>query len=455
MKEIKRIGWVGWFIFLPLILTPMIVHAWSSEDLFSHFQAYMDIQEEYNSNINLTPNRLKKDDFITTVTPGFRISTAPKSPVTGQFQQTPTAGGKYGIDLDFRAGFNFYAKEHDNNYISLNGLLNAWYAVTPRLNFRVRDYLIRSDDIREPDYSANAIQGQYLLSRTGRRAVWIRNVFEPSVQYEFGRKDEFAIDSVAINYQNNVYKIESRTGDDSVENYINPTLTYWFNIRNGVFFQYAFTLGNFQQSPDLVGHMAMGRYTYRFNPNTSIFGEYAHLWRDLESPSIDYLVYRPSLGIQHAFNPTLSGKAQFGYFWHNPERGSTTSGFYYDVNLTQLVKKTTYTLSSQGGYTEDYFTSQNLGFSKSYRVIGRIDHQLFEKMSVGLFSSFEWNKQAGSATGGKTPTDKIWAVGGNSSYQILKWLTVSLNLSFRENYSNISDRDYSEYRAFLKATATY
>ncbi len=453
MKETKKVGRMRWFIILFFLLTPMMVHA-SSEDLLSHFQAYISVQEEYSNNIDLTASQ-RRDDFITTVSPGFRISTAPKSPITGQFRQAPTAEENYGLDLDFRAGFNFFAKNHDDNYTSLNGTLTTWYALSQNLNFRARDYLIRSDDIREPDFSANAIPGQFLLSRTGKRTTWMRNVFEPSVQYEFGRIDAVAIDSVAINYRNNVYRIQSRTGDNSMENFINPALNYWFDVRNGVSFQYGLTLGNFQHSPDLVGHMATGRYTYRFNPNTSIFGEYTHLWRSFDSPSSDYMVYRPSLGIQHAFSPTLSGKGQFGYFWQSPEKGPTTGGFYYDASLTQLVKKTTYTLSSQGGYTEDYFTSQNLGFSKYYRAIGRIDHHLLERMSVGLFGSFEWDKRTGSATAGNEPTDKIWAVGGNASYQIVRWLTFFLDLSHRENHSNISNRDYSEYRALLKATATY
>ena len=447
MKEIKRIGWVGWIISLSIMLSPMIVHAWS-EDLLSHFQAYIDIREEYNSNINLTSNRYKQDDFITTVTPGFKISTAPRSPVTGQFQQTPTAEEKYGIDFDFRAGFNFFAENHEDNYISLNGSLNAWYALSKNLNFRVRDYLIRSADIREPDYSANAIPGQYLVSRTGKRTPWIRNVFEPSVQYEFGRKDAVAVDSLAINYRNNVYKIQGSTGEDSMENSINPTLTYWFNIRNGVYFQYGLTLGNFQQSSDLVGHMATGRYTYRFNPNTSIFGEYTQSWLRFEPPSLDYTVYRPSIGIQHAFSPTLSGKAQFGYFWQSPEKGSTTGGLYYDVSLSQIVGKTTYTLLSQGGYQEDYFTAQNRGFTKTYKVLGRISHQLLQKMSVGPYSSYEWNKTTNQ-------TDRIWEIGGDASYKMLNWLALSLGVSHLENHSNLLNGSYSEYRTWLNVTATY
>jgi hypothetical protein len=450
MREIKRIGWVGWIIALSLMLSPMIVHAWS-EDLLSHFQAYIDIQEEYNSNINLTSNRYRQGDFITTITPGLKISTAPKSPVTGQFRQTPTAEEHYGIDLDFHTGFSFYAKNHEDNYISLNGLLNAWYALSKNLNFRVRDYLIRSDDIREPDYSANAIQGQYLLSRTGERTPWIRNVFEPSVQYEFGRKDAVAIDSLAIQYRNNVYKIQSRTGDSSVEHFVNPTLTYWFDIRHGVSFQYGLTLGSFEKSSDLVGHTATGRYTYRFNPITSIFGEYTQLWLRFEPPSLDYTVYRPSFGIQHAFSSTLSGKAQFGYFWQSPEKGPTMTGFYYDVSLSQIAGKTTYTLLSQGGYQEDYFTSQNRGLTETYKVLGRISHQLLQKMSVGLFSSYDWNKYVQSTN----QTDRIWEIGGNASYKMLNWLAFSLDVSHLENHSNLSDGSYSEYRGMIKVTATY
>lgn len=441
--------WVRGLVFFSIIVwMPTFVHA-ESDNILSKFQPYITVQEEYDNNINLTA-RNKKDDFITTVSPGIRFSTSPRSATTGEFQRTPTAEDKYGIDLDFNPGFVFYAKEHDDNYISLNGTLNAWYALTQRLNFKVRDYLIRSDEIRETDYSPTAIEGQNLLSRTIRRAPYVRNVFEPSIEYQFGRENV-----VAINYRNNVYNIQSQAFEDSVENSINPRITYWFDIRHGVSFEYDLTLGNFQRSSDLVGHMATGRYTYRFNPRTSIFGKYTFLRRDFDPPSIDYDVHRPSLGIEHAFSPTLSGRAQLGYFWQNPERGSTTKGFSYDASLSKRGEKTTYTLSFQGGYTEDFFTAENLGFTKYHRAIGRITHQLLQRMSVGLFSSFEWAKYPGSVIEGKNPIDQIWAIGGNVSYQILRWLSISLDLSHRENHSNISDRDYSEYRGMFRITAMY
>ena len=450
MRIAEKKIWLGGVILLSIIMgTPMGVQA-GSEEILSHFQFYVTAQEEYNSNIDLSPNRFKRDDFITTISPGIRFSTTPKSPVTGEFQQTPTAEERYGVDLDFRAGFVFYGKEEDNNFISLNGTLNGWYAFTRNLTFRVRDYLIRSDEIRESDFSATALPGQNLVARTNRRDPYYRNVFEPSLEYRFGRENV-----VAVNYRNNIYRIKSRTAGDSAENYFNPRVIYWFNVRHGVSFEYGLSLGDFQRSPDLAGHMAMGRYTYRFNPRTSIFGEYTQLWRNFDSPSIDYLVYRPSIGIDHAFSPSLSARAQAGYYAADPRRGSTIDGPFFDLLLTQRAQRTTYMLSLQGGYTEDFFTAENQGFTQYYRTIGRITHQLLQRMSVGLYGSYEWTKNPGTEIGFRTPKDQIWGVGGNASYQILRWLSLSLDLSHRENHSNISDRDYSEYRGMFRVTATY
>jgi hypothetical protein len=417
-------------------------------DLFTYFQPYIAVQEEYDSNIDLTATN-RREDYITTISPGLRFSTLPRSEVT-RARQAPTAEQKFGIDLDFNAGFVFYAKEKDDNYTSLNGVVNAWYVFSPKFSFRVRDYLIRSDEIRETDFSATAIPGETLISRITRRVPYYRNVVEPSVEYRFGRDNIFG-----INYRNNIYRIDSRSFEDSTENYVNPRLTYWFNIRNGITLEYGLTLGDFERSPDLTGHMGMGRYTYRFNPKTSVFGEYTYLFRDFDPPSIDYAIHRPSLGVEHAFSPTLTARVQGGYYWWNPERGSTTDGLFYDVSLTERAEKTTYTISFQGGYTEDYFSAENLGFTKYYRAIGRVNHQLLEKMTVGLFGSYEWIRYYANVVETPRRIDRIWAVGGDAGYQLFRWLALSLGASCRENHSNFDTADYTEYRGIFSITASF
>jgi hypothetical protein len=220
---------------------------------------------------------------------------------------------------------------------------------------------------------------------------------------------------------------------------------------------YGFTLGDFERSSDFVGHTATGRYTYRFNPRTSVFGEYTYLLRNFESPSNhnDYDIHRPSLGISHSFSPTLSGSVQAGYYWQNPERGDTADGFFGNVSLSQRTERTTYTISLQGGYTEDFFSAENLGFTKYYRATVRVDHQLLEKMTVGLFSSYEWIKYYRDVIETPRQKDQIWTVGGDAAYQLFRWFGVSLEGSCRENRSNFDTADYTEYRGIFRITASF
>jgi hypothetical protein len=406
---------------------PSVVRA-DLGDVLSKFQPSISVVEEYNDNIDLTPkNRI--DDFITTIYPGLKFS---------------TKEAKYGMDLDYRLGLVFYEKNSDRNYSSHDGNLNAWYTLGRTLTFRVRDYLIRSEEPREQEFIPGALPGQFILGTQRTRAIYLRNVFEPSFEYQLGKESK-----ISLNYRSNIYRNQSPLFEDSREDFVNPRLTYWFNIRNGISLEYGFTSGHFERSSDLTGHMGTGRYTYRFNPKTSIFGEYTFLRRDFEPPSTDYDVHRPSLGIAHDFSPTLSARAQLGYFWQRPSKGSTMGGLYYDASLSQRARRTTYTVLFQGGYNEDYFTSENLGFSKYHRVIGTISHQLRERLSLGLSSSFERAKLSGGEI------DHIWGVTGDASYRVLKWLTLSLEASHRENRSNIDIRDYKENRGIFRVTATF
>jgi hypothetical protein len=235
-----------------------------------------------------------------------------------------------------------------------------------------------------------------------------------------------------------------------MENTINPKLTYWFDIRNGIALDYFITFGNYERSPDQLGQGVTPRYTYRFNPTTSIFGTYSYERQDFKSPGIDYDVHNPSVGIEHKFSPTLSGTAQVGYFWQIPEEGTKTEGPSFNVSLIKSAKRTTYTLAFQGGYTEDYFTAENRGFAKYYRAYGTVNHRLTEKLSVGVTGSVE--RAAYSSNGQR---DWIYGIWGNASYPLLRWLSVSLQVGHVEDRSNISDLNYSQYRAIFSATAAF
>jgi hypothetical protein len=393
------------------------------------FHPYISIQEEYNDNIYLTSTN-KKEDFITTVRPGLKYTNMDTSA---------------GIELDYSAGFVFYGKDPDSNYISHNASLNAKYLTKEHFNFYLRESFIRSDEPREQEYFTTISQNQYVLATRPKRDVYWRNVVAPTVEYQFGREDR-----IGVNYRNNIYRTEGKTSEDSDENYINPYIDYWFDQKNGLHLEYGYTMGDFERSPEMNAHMANARYTHRITQKASIFGGYTFTRRMFDPPSVDYDIHEPVLGITYAFSPTLNASAQAGYFWKEPETGKKTDGLSYKASITNLGARTTYTFSAQGGYNEDYFTSENLGFNRYHRLTGSLTHSLERRLSIGFAGSVERAEYIDTDR-----EDWIWGVSANASYSPLKWLTLSLEVSHRECNSDIDNNDYKENKGIVRITAMY
>jgi hypothetical protein len=198
----NRLFRFGRLIFILLVLSvPSMVYA-DIGDILSRFQFYGTVQEIYDTNVNLTPNRDKKDDFITNAGVGLRFSTLPRSETTGEYQPpSSTVGKRYGVYLDFLPTYVYYAKGTSDNYVSLSGNMDAWYTWDRKLTFRVRDYLIRSEEPLEQNYSSSALPGQILLGSQKGRPIYFRNVAQPSLEYQFGKEDV-----ISVNYINNVYR---------------------------------------------------------------------------------------------------------------------------------------------------------------------------------------------------------------------------------------------------------
>lgn len=391
---------------------------------------YVTVQERYTSNVDLTPDGPgKKEDWITTVYPGISFI---------------SNDARLGAELNYRAGFNFYAHESDRNYVSHDGLVNLRYNPDPRLTFRLRDFLQRSDDPRPAVYGAGQA-GYQLTSYQGRQRYW-RNVFEPAVDWQFARES-----TIGLYYRNNILRNDDNTlYEDSTEHYISPRLTYWFDQRNGIVLEYGYTAGDFDRSEDLKGHRAYARYNYRASAMTTLFVDYEFLARDYEDPGNDYVVHAPAVGIDYRFSPTLSATARAGYFRWDPDRGNAEDGFNGLLSLTQRDRVTTYTLILEGGYREDLFSADNLGFARYYRGSAIVNHRLTERFSVGLIGIVERTDYTQFSR-----KDWLYTADVTADYRILRWLTVGARAGYGEDDSNIPTACYDEWHAFLTLTASY
>ncbi len=445
-RRIARVSWILLTVFFMGI--PSFAHA-DTKEILLKFHPYITAEEEYSTNIFLSPNATKMDDWITTATPGLRFS--------------HTQAGGYGIDLDVSGGYTYYAKNHDFSFWSPEGRLNAWYAVTRSLTFRLRDYLIRSDAARESrfddaylyndqnQYIADTQPGQYVLStQRGVHAIYLRNVVEPMMEYRFGREN-----LASLLYRNNIYRNKNPEFEDSTENTINPLLNYWFDIRNGITLEGDLTYGHFEVSQNLKSYEGRARYTHRVNPKLSFFGEYIFLHEDFQngedSENPDDYVHNPSLGMEYKFSPTLTGRLEGGYYWQLVGGDTASRGPSFNVALLQTGPKISYTLVAEGGYTRDYFTSENLGFEKYYRTYGTFDYRLTPRMDVRLTGSMERVLYGAEDDNRK---DWIWDGRVTVSYQLFRWLSVALEGRHMESHSNVELNSYSEYSGIFRISAT-
>lgn len=391
--------------------------------------------EQYTSNVYLTQNN-KKEDWITTIAPGLTLS-------------ANEAG--YGIDLTGSAGYNWYANQTKEDYWSADGTLNLRLNPTPRLTFRVREYVTRSEEAVTPSYQA-AQPGNLLGAYRGNEP-YVRNVVEPSLDWQFARDS-----NVGVYYRNNILRYQNTTlaYENSTENYVRPYITYWFDQRNGFTFDTGFTKGDYNRdggiptTPDFKSYSPHGRYTYRFNPQTSVFLDYVYLYQDNDDPGIDYEVNNPSVGITHNFNPNLSGLAQVGYYWMNPSRLDGEGGVTSTLSLTQRDQRTTYTAGFSSGYQLNQFTFENLGFSRFYGGNLSITHLLTQRLSVNATGAFQFVDYTFVDR-----NDWLYNVDGIVSYQLLRWLNASVRVGWQKDDSSLDGASYDEWHAFFTLTASY
>lgn len=398
---------------------------------------YIFATEQYTSNVYLR-NTNVKSDWITTLGPGIRLAVNDPS---------------FGADLTGNFGYNWYANQTKEDYWSIDGTLGLRYNPTPQLTFRVREYILRSQNSVEPNYAQGGLPAQpgNIIGTNRGNTPYVRNVVEPSVDWQFSRQG-----NVGILYRNNILRNDDNiTNEDSTENYVRPSFSYWINQRNNIVLDYGFTSGTYSrevglQTPDFTSQNPHGRYTYRFDAQTSVFADYIFTYQDNDDPGIDYTVNNPSVGIIYNFNPTLTGTAQVGYFWQNPERGDEFTGVTSNLSITQRDRQTTYTLAFNSGYQQNQFGFDNRGFNKYYGGTAVISHQVTQRFNVGFIGAATYTEYA---IGDRN--DWLYSADATASYQILRWLTVGGRVGYQEDDSNIAVNSYDEWHAFLTLTATF
>jgi len=346
----------------------------------------LDLSTEYNDNIYWM--REKESDIINRISPAISLS------IPGYHKE---------LTLGYGASFEFFVKNTDENTVThrVNG--EASYKATERLNLKLADTYVRSKSLSEIEL--------YGLRR--RRESYWQNSLTPSLDYTFGPNRV-----LSLGYRYTKSQFETYAYENSTEHSSNIGLTYGLNPHNILTLNYMFTHGQFAYYwGNLNRHLFELGYEYIISPRTSIIAGTSYSRSGYtEIGAIDYQIYNVFLGLTRVIRPYLNLSARGGYFIQDPEMGNNSSGFSGNFAINYSRGKTRLGISGEKGYTEVFFTTENLGFSTYWRILANASRDIFRHWRIEVLGSYTKNHYIYTQR-----EDRFWATGANISYSPVKW----------------------------------
>jgi hypothetical protein len=426
MKMLLWIYTVNFIIALSIILSPQTVHArWS---LISRFF----VEELYDDNLFLT-EKDEQDDIATVVSPGIDLK-----------YESPKAL----VDLDYQFKRFFYYEFTELDYFDHRGALKARADLTPWFSLGVNENLIVSED---PIELTGAAQFESPSIRVGERNRYTRNIVEPEAIFRFGEKS-----SISLGYRNQILRNSAEDVADQDENVGNILINYRANIHNGLEIFYEHMDQDFgsvtppEPPRDFKADVTRGRYTYFFDPITSVFVEYGFVQKDLNRETAgfpDYKVHSPKFGFSRDIHENLSWTVSMGYLLRTADERSNKEAFYGLLDFSGEYKRLSATVYGETGFRDDYSSAESLGFYEFWQTGLDVGYQLHERLNLEGFLYIEKEKFTDI-----NREDKYYNARVRLNYQPLEWLLLSFDYEFNERDSSASLESFTRNTYFFRIT---
>jgi hypothetical protein len=449
----KKIG-KGVVLFLSLIL---VADAAMAAQLL--FTPRATVTEKFSDNIYLTKND-KEDDFITTPTVGFTLE---------------LPGQSTGFSLSYDGGYNFYAKNDENDGWQHNALANFWHNFTRETRLDVNNaFLYTKDPLGNQDVvnkQGNVVAPGDYTRRTGLNTYY-RDYSTARLTHQFGPEN-----STYAQFIYGFLKNNSDQYQDSQE--ISPSvgMTYWFSSWTGIELEGAYLRGlysggqgatNNQDGTDQDDFNEVSgrvRLNHRLSPSYGLFEQYRQIYRNYDGSqagpaqadtdgqqNLDYLVYAPSVGVFYQFDPTLTASLGVGYFYQQVQNGKDQQGPFPTAEINKLWDYQRWSIRARGsaGIGSDDFSAQNQGFTRytQTEVIARYN---FTRQFYGDASFlYRYSDYINSAD---DEVDHYISPRIGLGYDVFRWMNVKLSYSYNKLIAtNSSVNDYEENSVLLTVT---
>jgi hypothetical protein len=419
-KKIFLMITIRLFFVTSISLFPMISLAEYSYELIPRIS----VSQVYEDNIYLD-NTDEESDYLTTISPGINmtISSLNKS-----------------LSIDYAPTWVWYNKEDQNDTVRHFGTVTFGQDLTQHLRFDLTDTYLKSE---EPLEMTEEVEGV----RTTRN-TYQRNTGRASVSYQFGPEN-----ALTLGYGHSLLKNEDPALDDGTIQSPFSSITYWFDIKNGLELDYGLDKANFsgdddaEVGDDYTGHATGIRYIHRFTPYTRGSTRYNLTTRNFEEDE-DYKVHEGALGFEHSFSPNLSLFLEGGVFTLKNERSDDETGYSCDASLVKGFERGSFTIGGRSGWDEAYLEAERRGFTKYWNANTRLEYRLMERLDSYAGGSFRRDRNT------ENREWETWRGNCGLRLEFLRWFSLSLDYSHAERDDDVDTEDYRANRVMLLLTGS-
>jgi hypothetical protein len=430
------------------------------------FTPRISLTEAYNDNIDLD-RRNKMDDWITTVSPGATLE---------------WLGQAAGLRLSYDPAYSFYADHDEYNSWSHRAGGSVWYDYSRSTRFSISNYFTYTKDPLSGDVNQGSSPGTTTVGGGGGGAFSgvtpgpsgpiliqgndrARNRDRFYSNYASGRADH------QFGPENRVYtqmayllsKYDDPAESDGQSFTPSAGLSYWFSTWNGVDVDASYTRGLYEGSDEsnFDNYDGRVRFNHRISRVTGVYGEYHQIYRKWDDPSDtytdggslqqDYLVYAPSVGVFHEFDPTLKASLGVGYFYQQVKNDTDQSGPFLqsDINKFWDFQRWSVRLRSASGIDSQDFSGDQQGFERYVlaEAAGRYNftRDFFGDLALRARYSDFLNSE-------DNEKDLRYTLDAGLGYALARWATVRVGYTFNKLDAINSTDDYVQNVGYVTLT---
>lgn len=387
---------------------------WAQDQI--EFTPSISVSETYDDNVFLS-ERNERSDYITAVTPSLTLN---------------VLTDKTKLGMNYRPTFVWYSDFSENNTTRHQGTVSWDQQLTQYLSLNLTDTYLRSEDPLEDPEDVDA-------ERRTRNEYWT-NRGRASVGFAFGPENR-----LDVGYARNDRENTDPTLNDIKTHAPFMSLTYWFDVKNGMRLNYTYRDATYSLDDDFTGHEPRVQYFRRFSPQSVGFLEYRYTTRDFDGRTEDFVVHSGSVGLNHAFSPEYSIRASAGYFMRVYEVSENTYGPTFDLFLTKAFAKGSITIGGEGGWEDVYLRrgTDTRAFRKYYGASAQGTFRILERLSLVAGASYRWSKDDQNI--------EIKNLRGNCGlrWSFMRYASLALQYYYADRNDDILRDSYTSNRVML------